>query len=348
MNTTEHMSTRNEGDTTMANATGILKGRWTLWVLALFFSLVAGLGALTILGSAADRVPYYVVNQSIAAGVEITPDVILEIQAPADSVPPYAMTLEDIQGSQWFSRIALAGGTVLQKSVVMNDTSALTATLPDGFVLASILVAPEDAAGGRITRGNYVDIAALSGTDPESATAKIVMHRVYVYDVTVSPTSIAQAANSASIEDPNGESKTASPSALYSGTPSLYTLAVSPADFAKLALIRKASIYLALSAAKGPQGLDVSESAASLFAPGEVLQSTPTNGGNSGSTTGVTATTKAQVETFYTTYATKTGYALNVVDGTLTATDGTGVLVDTISLEGGSIDLATGVWTASR
>lgn len=330
----------------MNKTTSILKGRWTLWAMALFFSLLAGFGALTILSSLADRVTYYVVNQDVPAGVEITTDLLAAVEAPADSLAPGTLTLEEITSQKWYSKVPLAYGTIIQSSTV-TDNKSLTSDLPPGYVLATIMVEPENAVGGRIKKGDYVDIAAVSGTDLSNATAKIVMQRVLVVDVAISPASIADAAAS----NATGEEDipVADENALYSGTPSMYTLAVSPQDFAKLALIRDANVYLALSASQTPAALDVQENGSSLFLPGGVTPSSPLNWSNAtkpsaSAAPSNSATDKAAIESWYKTNVAK-GHTITISGQFMSAAGADGVTVDTINLKGGTFDQASGVWT---
>lgn len=329
----------------ISKTTSILKGRWTLWAMALFFSLLAGFGALTILSSLADRVTYYVVNQDIPAGVAITTDLLAEVEAPVDSIAPGTLTLEDITSTTWYSKVPLAYGTVIQSSTV-TDNKTLTSDLPPGYVLATIMVDPENAVGGRIKKGDYIDIAAVSGNDLENATAKIVMQRVLVVDVAISPADIADAAAS----NATGEEEVplANENALYSGTPSMYTLAVSPQDFAKLALIREANIYLALSASQTPSSLDVQENGASIFLPGGVSPSAPLNWANTAKPSAApadsNASNKAAIESWYKDNIAK-GYTITVDGQFMSAADKDQVTMDTIDLKGGTFNQTSGVWT---
>lgn len=332
----------------ISKTTSILKGRWTLWAMALFFSLLAGFGALTILSSLADRVTYYVVNQDVPAGVAITTDLLAEVEAPADAIAPGTLTLEEITSTTWYSKVPLSYGTVIQASTV-TDNKTLTSDLPAGYVLATIMVDPENAVGGRIKKGDYIDVAAVSGTDLANATAKIVMQRVLVVDVAISPADIADAA--ASNATGNEEVPLANENALYSGTPSMYTLAVSPQDFAKLALIRDANVYLALSAAQTPSALDVQENGASIFLPGGVAPSAPLNWANTAkpstsTTNGSTASDKAAIESWYKENVAQ-GYTITIDGQFMSAAGKDKVIVDTIDLKGGTFNQTTGVWTPS-
>lgn len=327
----------------MASSKNILKGRWTLWIMALFFSLLAGFGALTILGSAADTTSYYVVNEDVPAGVQITSDMLLPIEVNAAGVPPKPLTRADFEFQPLFSKTPLEAGTVLQKSMVTNQQT-LTSDLSEGFVLASILVAPENAVGGRITRGDFIDIAAVSNADVTQATAKVVMQKVQVMDVTVAPEQIAEAANrsGSNLLDEGAASR-----ALYSGTPSLYLLAVSYQDFVKLALIKDANIYLALSAAGDFSGIDVYESGSNLFIPGSVSPSDvlPPTVGEPGEMTDDQI--KVEIERWYNTFLQNIEVEMTVSGGFLQAIID-GEVIDQVDLVGGSFDLLEGVWTPAN
>ena len=325
----------------MAAANGIFKGRWTIWILALFFALLAGFGTLMLVGQAAARVDYYVVTDNVAARTQITTENVTALSAPADSVPPTALTQSEVASGNFYTKIALSAHTALTDSVVTEGLSALSADIPKGYVLASLLVSPENAAGGSIKRSDYVDIAAVNGTD-SAATAKIVLQHVLVVNVATSADTVANAANTSTTAGDGTDQTNPGPdnAALYGGIPQMYTFAVTPAEFAQLALLRTASVYLALSSADATDPLDITQSGTELFLPGAVGPSMVT------STTADTSV-KAKVEAFATKYA-KAGNTLKVSnDGSkLVAYSSTGDTVDSISLAGGKYDVATSTYTA--
>lgn len=319
---------------------GLLKGRWTLWIMALFFSLLAGFGALTILGDAADKTSYYVVAEDVPAGVQITSDMLLPVEVNVEGAPPRPLTRADFEYQPLYSKVPLLAGTVLQKSMV-TDQQTLTSDLPEGFVLASILVSPENAVGGRITRGDLIDIAAVSDSDVTQATSKIIMQKVQVIDVTVAPEQIAEAANRSGSDllDDSAGSK-----ALYSGEPSLYLLAVSYQDFAKLALIKDSNIYLALSASGSVDALDVYENGATLFIPGSVTPSNELPADNVDPENMTTDQVKSEIERWYNQFLLNADVEMREAAGNLEALID-GEVIDSISLRGGEFDLITGLWT---
>jgi Flp pilus assembly protein CpaB len=315
-----------------------LKGRWTLWVIAMVFAGLAAGGSLLILGSATATKSYWVLEEDVAAGVEITSDMLFEKEGPVDAVPGQALTADEFTSSVWYSKIPLARGTVLQSSV-LTDNVDFRDGLPAGFVVTSILVEPQNAVGGRISKGDFIDIAAVSGQDVGSSLAKVVLQKVLVVDVMVSPNDIAETANSRGQDLSEVGSE-----ALYAGKPSMYILAVSPTDFSKLALIRNASLYLALSADQS-QPVDTSIRGGDLFLPGSVDPSFTAPGASDNATADSASNTKEQVESFYNEYKAVTGVELSVLNGELLAVDPNGNILRSISLGNGTINLDTGVWS---
>lgn len=247
---------------------GLLKGKWSLFGLAIIIALVASYGAFTLLSKIADQVPYYVLKTNVAARVQITPNMLQKVSANIDGVPPTALSLGSLARGNLFTKIALHAGDVLTSSVV-GTWQPLTANLPAGYLISSIKVVPEDAVGGKIAAGDYIDIGAKSSGGKDIA--KIVLHHVLVLDVSVDPANIANAANASTVN----QSGTGPDSpAIYGGVPSLYTLAVSANDFLVLTATRGNGLYLGISSNDGsgmlPNGyLDSSN----IFAPGGVPDS---------------------------------------------------------------------------
>lgn len=247
-----------------SNTGGLLKGRWTIWALSLFFSLAAGYGVLTLIGSAAEQVPYYVMSEDVPARTPIMPEVVTETFANADGVPPNAITKSQLESKQWYSKVPLKQGDVLSSSV-LTDLTRITQGLPEDFVAVSVAVPPENAAAGQIGRGDYIDIAAIY-ENQGNRLSKVVLHNVLVLDVSVAPETIASAANKGTTAGDLGPDS----AAMKTGVPQLYTLAVSPEDFATLNLIRNNDIYLALSQGLGSESVNASITEDQIFTPGEV------------------------------------------------------------------------------
>ena len=245
-----------------SSATSLLKGRWTVWILAFVFALMAGFGVLTILGSASEQATYYVMAESVPAGTKLTDQNIEQVVTNADGKPATALSLAQLQGEPLYTNIPLQAGDVITSSVVGTGIR-LTAGLPEDYVAASLQVEPQNAAAGKIRAGDYVDIAAVNGTE-----AKVVLHNVLVLDVNAEPPSISQAANA---QEAGGDVSNLS----TQGVPVLYTFAVSPQDFATLALLRNKDVYLAIS--QGVPGTEVNASVndAQVFSRGPVPDADP-------------------------------------------------------------------------
>ncbi len=311
---------------------------------------------LTLLGSAAQRINYYVVSSDVAARTVINSSEVTAISVPTDALPPTALTDSEVASGNYYSKIALKAGTVITSSVVTKGLDPLSKLLPSGYVMGSLTVSPGDAAGGQISSGDYVDIFAVNGSD-STATAKMVLQHVLVLNVITSPSSVATNANNStgssgtssttSSTTTNTNSSAAGPnsSSLYGGIPELYSFAVTPQDAATLALIRTSSVYLALTTATNPAPLDATAQGPSLFQPGAVGSSSPqTTSGGTTSSTGTTDTTTA-VNTFYQKYN-SAGDKFKVVNGELIAYTPSGSVDNQISLNGGSFDTNTGTYTS--
>ena len=244
----------------MNGINAIFKGKWTIWGLTLGFALLSGFGILVIVGHAADKATYYVMKTNVAARTQVTMSMLMPVSTSTTGVPPTALGLNSFARGNLYTKIPLKAGDVISSSVV-GQWQSLSSTLPDGFMVASLKVSPENAVGGRIKSGDYIDIAAISSSG--HASAKIVLHHVLVLDVTVAPGSISSAANSNTLNQ-SGTGPD-SPS-VYNGIPQLYTLAVQPQDFLTLALIKDSTVYLGITGNNAPSSLSAFLDAPSIFA----------------------------------------------------------------------------------
>lgn len=232
-----------------SSGTSILKGRWTIWIIALVFSLLAGFGVLTIIGSAAEQRTYYVMSQDVPAREPITTSNTTAVVTSAEGYPATALTLEQIQSGGYYSLVPLRSSEIVTVSNV-GPLDPITEFVPDDYVAVSLSVSAENAVAGRIKAGDLVDIAAVAeGTT--SRFAKVVLSGVLVLDVSVTPSSIASAANAdqigSDVNPEGGGGNGPDSSAARKGIPQLYTFAVSLEDFAALALLRDKNVYLALT-----------------------------------------------------------------------------------------------------
>lgn len=243
----------------------LLQGRWTVWILSLAFSLLAGFGVLTIIGSSADQVTYYVMSEDVPAGTQLSDANITSRVTDADGVPPQALPLSVLQSAPLFTIVPLSAGDVISDAVV-GPGERIVADIPESYVAASLAVEPQNAAGGQIRAGDFVDVAAVEGNGRDMV-SRVVLHNVLVLDVAASPQTIARAANTNSI---SGETEEVDINVLRDGLPSMYTFAVSPQDFAVMALLRDKDVSLAISQGQSSTPIDASANAVDVFTPGPI------------------------------------------------------------------------------
>lgn len=246
-----------------SNSGGLLKGRWVVWGMALFFSILAGIGVLLIVGKAADRVPYYIAATDMPARTPITLATVRQVDVNADALPPTALSYAEIARGDLFTRVPLEAGDIIT-SAVATGYEPVNYNIPDDFVTASIAVPAENAVGGKVKQGDYVDIAAVgNGGNAGGQVAKVIMQHVLVLDVTVDPSTISSASANRRSEDGGPGPDSAE---TRGGIPELYTLAVTPEDFTRLTLASsEGDLFLALSSRKTAKDLRASTSAEELF-----------------------------------------------------------------------------------
>jgi Flp pilus assembly protein CpaB len=243
----------------------------TVFIAATATGVMAVGVTAAILGNAADTGTYYVLSADVAARTPITPDMLKPVTTSAEGVPRSAYDPVDLQRMEVFAKISLKANEM----VTASNTGALEAInkdLPAGFVVASLSASAENAVAGKIRGGQYIDVYAVGGEGSAAAASgggaisKLVLHHMLVLDVTVSPSTITQAAGDVQTGAnvaPGPES-----AAARGGIPALYTVAVTPQDAAKIALIRDKNVFLTLSSNEGGKApMNVQQRLPDMFAP---------------------------------------------------------------------------------
>jgi Flp pilus assembly protein CpaB len=224
---------------------GLLGGTKSIWALAIVFALIAVFGALTIIGNAAATQTYYVLGGNVASRTQITPEMLIPLEAKVNAAPPTSYTPADVVTGEVFSKYALAAGDVITPSN-SGPLTRITEDVPDNFVAASFSAEPDIAVAGKVRAGDFIDLIATGDNGNRGVFSKVMLRHVLVLDVTVAPSSIAEEATSGQegeeVTTPGPESE-----AVRSGIPSVYTVAVSPKDATKLALIRSMELFVVLS-----------------------------------------------------------------------------------------------------
>lgn len=225
-----------------AKKPGILSKTKSVWFVAVGLALAAVFGALTILGDAAATTTYYVLARDIPARTMVTPAMLTPVTTSEGGQPRNAYDLVYIRQNEVWSKVPLSAGDVVSRSNV-GPLDRISEELPSNFVVASFSVPADDAVGGKVRRGDHVDVIAI-GERGSGRVSKVVLQHVLVLDVTVDPSSITSAAqdDQAGPQQPGPESEAA-----RSGIPQVYTIGVSPEDATKLALVRDMELFVTLS-----------------------------------------------------------------------------------------------------
>jgi Flp pilus assembly protein CpaB len=212
----------------------------------MWFWTAAGLGIVTLillvifLQSLISTTKYYVLNKDVAARTLITPDMLEEKVVSTGGQPPTAVDMATVTQGETYSKVALKKGDVLTGSTA-GDLLPLRAGLPTNYVVASFVTPPNAAAGGNITRGDYVDIFYIN----EDQTSKLIFKRVLIVDGS------QDLSSGGGSEDETTTATDDTATAPYRvGVPYLYTVGLTETDAAKLAVASRnsgANLYVVLS-----------------------------------------------------------------------------------------------------
>lgn len=191
------------------------------------------IGFLTFLKSFYQTETYYVLNDSqgpvIPARTVITPDMLSPLVIAAETAPPNALDISEIDGIT--TKHALNPGDILTASNagVVND---IYNGVPDNWVITNFSVGADDAVGGRIRAGDYFDVLVA---DENEAFYPFI--NVLALDTTID-LSTASSANAADTAE------------AYAGQTSQYVVSMSPENAAllqQLAIKHKGEMKLLLS-----------------------------------------------------------------------------------------------------
>lgn len=200
----------------------LITGIIVIIILAIF------IGSLTLLKSVLQTETYYVLNQDVSTKTQITPEMLDPVVTSAGTAPPNTLTLQDVQDGTLYSQFPLSAGDVLLYSNVSGFTDISTG-IPDDYLITSLNVSADNAAGGRITRGTYFDIMVYDGdseNDREPGKVFYPFVNALALDTTVS---MDGASSQDAIDTDEAQN----------GQVSFYYIGVTPANAAYLELISK-------------------------------------------------------------------------------------------------------------
>lgn len=121
---------------------------------------------------------YYVLNQNVKPKMRITADMLDEVVTAKDTAPKNAATKTMVEQGAVYSKYALSKGDIVTPSNAGIDLDIGTG-VPEEWSYTSFTINSEDALGGKIGKGDYFDILAVS--DDEGA--KYIVFNVLALDV---------------------------------------------------------------------------------------------------------------------------------------------------------------------
>lgn len=147
--------------------------------------IVAALAFLILLvflglRSALETETYYVLNTNVSARTRIEPEMLKEVVVSKDGAPQNAISLSQVEANPIYSKIPLEVGDILTLSNTGLELDTSTG-IPDDWVVTSINISADKAAGGQVARGDYFDIIGITDTG-----AKYIAVNVLALDVNYS------------------------------------------------------------------------------------------------------------------------------------------------------------------
>jgi len=246
--------------TTSTNKKNLFDSRKMWFIFAGLASVTVAVLSFGIMQTVTATDTYYVLSKDVPARTQITPDLLTEEVTSSGKTPPTALDISEITDSTYSLYSLKAGDIVTQSNT--GDLLSVTAGLPEDFVVASFTANPSIAAGGKVQRGDYIDIMAVSestnGTN--GFQSSYVLQRVLVVDATIDLDSYESTADDSAgttaTAGEDGETATESTTstddqiAQRSGIPTLFSVGLSQENAARLAVATKYDLFIVLSSSQ--------------------------------------------------------------------------------------------------
>lgn len=220
-------------------------GAKVFWIGAILAALLAAGGTFFVLNKVADTTEYFVLNTTIAARTQITPDMLQSVTVSKGGEPRNGFTPAHVASGDVYSLYPINIGDLVTQSNA-GPITPINEGIPDNFVVTSFTANAETAVSGRIARGNYIDIIGTAETGNGIMT-RYVLRNVYVLEVNSNLGNVQDAVNEGEVTPP-GEGATGSDTApARSGIPAIYTVGLSPEDALVLAAAMNDNLVITLS-----------------------------------------------------------------------------------------------------
>lgn len=225
-----------------SSAPSRLKGAKVLFGIAIALAVAVAVFVLMLLSEVASTTRYYVLNQDVPARTLITADMLAEVVTSQNSAPMNAYDIADVTSREVYAAYALKRGDVISESN-SGELTPIRQGIPDEYVVTSFSVDADRAVAGRVVRGDYVDVIAISNNPTTGdERAQYILRNVLILDVNVDLASVQDEAVATSEESTASDSASA-----RRGIPSLYTVGLTPYDAAVLAVSSSDTLSIVLS-----------------------------------------------------------------------------------------------------
>lgn len=238
-------TSKNKTTTKKVNKT--FSGNKTWFIFAIIAAVAAIAVIFGVLSQAVATTTYYVLNQNVPANSQVMPTMLKEVVTSQGGQPRNALSIGDVTQNPTYAKYALNMGDI----VTASNTGALTPLtegIPSNFTVASFSAEAKDAVSGKLSTGNYIDLIAISDKGGDGVVAKTVLRHVLLLDVATDPSKIGDTQATTTKSDAAAtDANISTQDQLRVGIPSLYTVALTPEDAVKLALVRDLKVFITLS-----------------------------------------------------------------------------------------------------
>jgi Flp pilus assembly protein CpaB len=236
----------------------IFDGRKMWFLFGGIASAVVAILTFTLMSVVTATENYYILTKDIPARTQITADLLTEVTVSKGATPPNAISIGNLTETT-YSLYSLDAGDILSSSNA-GDLTSLSEGLPSNFVIASFTASPSVAAGGNVSRGDYIDIMTLindpATTGSEGYGASYALQHVLVIDATIDLDNYDSTAATSTGGTDSGAATTADTDAIAqrSGIPTLFTVGLTQEDATRLAVATQYDLFIVLSSADSQGG----------------------------------------------------------------------------------------------
>lgn len=241
-------------------------GSRTWFIAAITVAILAAIAVFFAVSQVVAQTTYYVLSSDVPARTQITKEMLTPVVTSKGGQPKNMIGQEYVASKDVYAKIELKAGDVVTPSN-SGPLEPIQAGIPKEFVVASFVAPAETSVAGKLKRGDYIDVIAVSPGD--NASAKVALRHVLILDATNDGSSAAEDTGAGeSADTPQAES-----AKVRTGIPTTYTVGLSLEDAAKLAVIQDLKLLVVLSPADTKPTEDVTAQLGEVVGPGAVADS---------------------------------------------------------------------------